>query len=587
MSGLSLTLLHAPSTYDFREMTILRGPISDLVPSSSIFEMYPIGFTSIANHLEASDYTVRIVNLAARMLQDEQFDVDYFIKHLSAPLIFGLDLHWLPHAHGSLEIAKLVKRYHPDTPILLGGFSASYFYHEIMSNYPQIDFILRGDTTEDALRQLLETVSSGHDFATVPNLVWRDRSGEIHANAMTYSPATLDTINYDFRRLMVSSIRDRDLLSYMPFQGWLNYPIMPAVTCHGCVMNCVGCGGSAYAFRHLHGRSEPAFRSPEKLAEDIFKIAGVSNAPAFVIGDIRQAGHEYTERFLSAIKGLRTPIIIEFFTPVSEKFMRRIADAMPNFAVEMSIESHDPVVRYAYGKPYSNDAIESTIKNILDSGAQRLDIFFMTGLPEQTYQSVLDSVDYADYLLNRFGADKRLRPFIGPMAPFVDPGSQAFEEPDKHGYHIFYRTFEEHRQALLQPSWQFTLNYETHWMNRHDIVHSTYDACIGFAKIKAKHNLIPAEEANRVIMTLEEGKALAQEIEDLYDTDNLKHIHDLRSRIQTVNRIQGAGEDAELRLTSQHSAFKWTRLAFLLLQSWFADVKRYLKQKLQKKSSYS
>ncbi len=43
-----LILFHAPSVYDFRQKTILYGPISDLIPSSPIFEMYPIGLISIA-----------------------------------------------------------------------------------------------------------------------------------------------------------------------------------------------------------------------------------------------------------------------------------------------------------------------------------------------------------------------------------------------------------------------------------------------------------------------------------------------------------------------------------------------------------
>ena len=65
-----LILLHAPSVYDFREKPILCGPVSDQIPSTPVFEMYPIGFTSIAEYLERAGYRVRIVNLAVRMLND-------------------------------------------------------------------------------------------------------------------------------------------------------------------------------------------------------------------------------------------------------------------------------------------------------------------------------------------------------------------------------------------------------------------------------------------------------------------------------------------------------------------------------------
>jgi hypothetical protein len=49
---LDLLLLHPPSVYDFREKSIFYGPISDLIPSSTIFEMYPLGFLTIVSYLQ-------------------------------------------------------------------------------------------------------------------------------------------------------------------------------------------------------------------------------------------------------------------------------------------------------------------------------------------------------------------------------------------------------------------------------------------------------------------------------------------------------------------------------------------------------
>lgn len=116
-----LVLLHAPAIYDFRQRPNLLGPISDVVPSTPIFEMYPVGFSSIAEHLENHGIGVRIINLAYRMLSDQRFDAEKMIARLK-PLAFGIDLHWLVHAQGSLEIARICKKYHPDTPVIFGGY---------------------------------------------------------------------------------------------------------------------------------------------------------------------------------------------------------------------------------------------------------------------------------------------------------------------------------------------------------------------------------------------------------------------------------------------------------------------------------
>jgi hypothetical protein len=154
VSRTDLALLDVPSVYDFRTSVIMHGPIADAVPSANEFEMYPVGLTSIASYLSANHYNVRIINLAYLMLARRDFDVEAYVARLH-PKIFGIDLHWLPHAQGALAIAEMVKRHHPEIPVLMGGLSASY-YHEELAAYPFVDYVLRGDprSLERSLREL-------------------------------------------------------------------------------------------------------------------------------------------------------------------------------------------------------------------------------------------------------------------------------------------------------------------------------------------------------------------------------------------------------------------------------------------------
>jgi len=187
-----LLLLHAPSVYDFREHAILYGPVSDMVPSSTVFEMYPLGFLTIASYLHERGLDVRIVNLALRMMNDRRFDVPAFIAR-QRPRAVGIDLHWLPHAHGALEVARIVKEVHPDVPVILGGLSSTYFHRELIG-YPQVDFVLRGDSTEPPLHQLLLALRDGSPVDDIPNLTWKDAGG-IRVNPhLTYRrPSTTST----------------------------------------------------------------------------------------------------------------------------------------------------------------------------------------------------------------------------------------------------------------------------------------------------------------------------------------------------------------------------------------------------------
>jgi radical SAM superfamily enzyme YgiQ (UPF0313 family) len=147
----------------------MYGPISDVIPSTPVFEMYPIGFSSLVEYLDQHGYRTRIINLAYRMLKDKNYCVEKAIKSLKSKA-FGIDLHWLPHAHGSLEIAKLCKRYHPKRPVIFGGYSASYFHRELI-NYPEVDYVVRGDSTEESLCALLDALGNGEkDLSHISNL---------------------------------------------------------------------------------------------------------------------------------------------------------------------------------------------------------------------------------------------------------------------------------------------------------------------------------------------------------------------------------------------------------------------------------
>lgn len=202
--GLDLVLLHAPSVWDFRDEVIIQGPLADMIPSTTEFEMYPVGLTSIASYLEANNYNTRLVNLAYRMLKEPGYDVARRIATLKAP-VFGIDLHWLPHANGALGIAELVKRIHPDTKVLLGGLSASYFHEELMTN-PAVDFVLRGDSTEEPCRQLLQALREGTPLDEVENLAWRREDGTVVVNPLTFVPADLDWIDVPAYAFMLHAV---------------------------------------------------------------------------------------------------------------------------------------------------------------------------------------------------------------------------------------------------------------------------------------------------------------------------------------------------------------------------------------------
>jgi len=252
------------------------------------------------------------------------------------------------------------------------------------------------------------------------------------------------------------------------------------------------CGGSRSAYELLCERQRPAFRSPEKLAEDVRLIGSFSRAPIFMVHDPRMGGMRRAVRLFSLLRGIQpaNEMVFELYYPAGHDFFEMVASSVPTWSIEITLESPDEALRRRNGKfPWSNRIVEETIERALARGCQKLDVFFMTGLPGQRYDDALGIADYCEHLLDRFGGDRRLHPFVAPLGPFLDPGSRAFEQPE-FGYTRFCRTLEDHRQAFLHDGWQKVLSYETNAMTRDEIVRATYDVAERLNELKHRHGLI-------------------------------------------------------------------------------------------------
>jgi len=537
-----LVLLHAPSVYDFRERFAMYGPISDVIPSTPVFEMYPLGFVSMVGYLEQRGYHVRIVNLAVKMLRDPRLDVEKLIAGLE-PSAFGLDLHWLAHAAGSLDVAALVKRHHPDTPVLLGGLSATYYHEEIAERFPQVDYILRGDSTERPLLELMECIEKGTTPEDVENLTWRADDGRRRINPLSYVPEDLDELGMDYGEVVKLVVRHRDLEGNLPFESFMDYPFTALLTCKGCRYRCTTCGGSDFSFRRFCGRERPAFKSPAKLVEEMRIIGEYFKAPIFLLGDLRQGGESYAEAVLENIgrEGMDNTVTLELFEPVSEAYMERISGSCESFTMEISPESHDDRVRRLQGRPYSTRAMERTIESALRHGCEKFDIFFMVGLPGQTMASAIETVEYARHLLQDLDGDGRVYPFIAPMAPFLDPGSIAFEHPEEHGYIRRYATLLEHKEALYQPCWKLFLNYRTRWMTGDEIAEVTYEAMIRMNELKASAGIVDQERAEKVAAGLNLARDVMREIDAIMaatddEAERRRRYMELRAEVARADR---------------------------------------------------
>ncbi|MDR6999455.1 TIGR04190 family B12-binding domain/radical SAM domain protein [Neobacillus niacini] len=579
-----LVLLHAPSVYDFRKNSLLAGPISDVVPSSPVFEMYPIGLTSIADYLERYGLKVRIINIANRMLMNPNFNVEKKLRSLNTRA-FGIDLHWLPHAHGSIELAKIVKQLHPDTPIIFGGLSATY-YHKELIEYPFIDFVMRGDSTEKLMLLLINKLEAGNThYADIPNLTWKKESQKGY-NPITYVPKDLDEFDVPGYRYTIRSVfKYRNFLDPIPYNGWLQYPNTALLTARGCTQNCLICGGSRDAYNENCKRNHLALRSPAKLVEDIKFIQRFSRAPIFILHDIRQGGEDYVNEFLRLLKNidLKNEIVFELFQYADEHFFEKLQESVPKYSIEITLETYDENLRRINGKfSCTNQKVINTLIYALKHGCKKVDLFFMVGIPGQTYESALKNIAFCEQIHLACRRDPRLFYFVAPLAPFLDPASPAFEHPEIYGYKKFCHTLEDHRRAITQPSWKHMLSYETNEMSRDGIVSATYAAANLLNEFKLKYNLIDKDAYTEIKRKIEQSLAYIEKIDQIITLPKEQQVDEfakLKREIEELNHYSICGKN-ELKWEVQKNYANIFSLASIGIEQLCEDYAIKIRHKL-------
>ena len=511
-----IQFIHAPAIFDFRGRRDIYFPFlgtSGDVPITPLYEYIPLGFKTLDRFLTDRGHNVKIINLSTLLILFPNLDLCELIMALDTKLV-GIDLHWMVHVQGSIAIAEQIKRVRPELPVIFGGISSTYYSGELIRR-PEIDMVMRGYDTHEPMAILLEKIKKDGDFRGIPNLLWKSRDGQIHDNGFTYSPKTLG-YGIDWskqpKEANTQTLPIREVISTVNA---------------GCKNNCGWCGGSGDAFKRIfkHEKSivhKPLFEVDNEF-DSLKRLKGVEQYHLYSVGTYN-CEKKYLDVMLDRVAGSNIGSVnYEQYHLTLDNVLKRMVEANKRTIITLSPESHDlKVARLAGRGVYTNDHLEHWIERALDFGIYQIDIWYFIGMPEQDEASVMGTVDYCRHLLKKFKG-KRVHPLLCPMIPFLDPGSIFFENPDKNGYRIFFRSLEEHRRGMEWASIIKRINYETKWLSRSDLVHIGYKAVRRLMEAKAETGLMPSMWVKNFNAKIDDALDF---IDLVHEVDSLKNEED-------------------------------------------------------------
>ncbi|MCF8095103.1 MAG: radical SAM protein [Desulfobacteraceae bacterium] len=521
MTSYDIILIHPPAIYDFRRRPLFPGAMGQSVEGIQ-FNKVPIGMLSIAEYLDRHGYRVIIDNLCDRMINVPGFDVEKHLKSCSAR-IYAVGLNFQQHSQGAVEIARLCKSLHPNSHVIMGGMTATRFHEEIIEKYPFIDAVVRGEA-EKPMLQLVRACEEHDRLTDTPNLTYRNDNGSIRTTPLM--PASQDLDEYEYVRF--------DLLepktSICPPDSNSRWSL---AVCRGCIYNCAICGGSAYAYKKYFGMKRPAFRSPDRLVADMKKL---NDQGIYTIGlyqDPRMAGKKYWQELAAALAREKPNIerlSLDLLAPADEEFVREFSRTGQRIIFHLCPDTGCDEVRRQLGRRYSNDEVIETIK-LCHKYHIPVTNFFSVGLAGETEQNVrqtwdlwsrLDELNYEAMMKGCFGGDSDNSPSFGQVLGSIvlDPGSPAFDEPEKYGYKLLYNNLEEYIQGLAQPFWHHWLNYETLFLDRNTIVELILQSVEFTIDQREKYGFYSQAQAYYERCRAEADRVVAREAENIMKLEN-------------------------------------------------------------------
>ena len=267
------------------DILLIQPPIQDFYLTAK--RTIPYGLTSIAAALMASGFSVDILDALATSKARERevpsqmryldryygrpdcspFALFHRFKHYgysfeyigrqaqdSGAFLVGISSLFTPYMRQAIQTAEVVKAYHPDCKIVLGGHHPTALPQSVMDS-TAVDFVVRGEG-EAAMPLLARALTKGGRLGTVPGLVYRRPDDTLHVSP----PTQIQKPNH-FPLPAIHLVNHK-------YYGRRQGRSMVIVAGRGCPLQCTYCSMGATSFLKFRQRPVASVIEEIKAAAD-------------------------------------------------------------------------------------------------------------------------------------------------------------------------------------------------------------------------------------------------------------------------------------------------------------------------------
>ena len=419
----------------------------------------PLGLLGIADYLDRNGIRCRVLHQGVERMNDASWRIEHYLRS-ATPAVVALSLHWHYQAYDVIESCRKIREILPEAKIVLGGSTASFFHGEIVGGHDCVDAVIRGEG-EVPLLEFVRKVKGGEkDFSDVPNLTWREASGNVVCNGVSYcaDEKVLNELRFANMGLLENYRTYVDYVS-LPFMVAKGIPkklnfkmftarvkLFPLCVGRGCAFDCTWCGGSFTSQKeHISCRKRVAWRGYDAVISDIRQALAYGYEAMYTVFDPTPEDQSY---FVGLFRRLRAEGLTrklgwmhEATGVTTRQFVEEFAETFsPEFRViALSPETGNEEVRRRNKGHFCSNSEYLEMLDFITSKKVNVEVFFTYGIPGENEDLLKDTYRMRREIVKRYGGRNCLR----ALSIELEPGAPWQIDPGKYGIVTSRRSFSD------------------------------------------------------------------------------------------------------------------------------------------------